>query len=122
MSDPKIKLERRLRRKRRIRKRIMGIELKPRLSVFRSLRHIYAQAIDDTSGRTIVAASTLDKEIRGKLKNSGNKEAAAEVGKLMGQRLLNKGLTQIVFDRSGYKYHGRVKALADGLRSTGIKF
>lgn len=122
MGNPKIKLERRIRRKRRIRKRIMGTELKPRLSVFRSLKHIYAQAIDDASGRTIVAASTLDKEIRGKLKNGGNKEAAAEVGKLMGQRLLNKGLTQIVFDRSGYKYHGRVKALANGLRSTGIKF
>lgn len=122
MGNPKIKLERRIRRKRRIRKRIMGTELKPRLSVFRSLKHIYAQAIDDASGRTIVAASTLDKEIRGKLKNSGNKGAAAEVGKLIGQRLLNKGLTQIVFDRSGYKYHGRVKALADGLRSTGIKF
>jgi len=122
MSNSKIKLEKRLRRKARIRKKISGTELKPRLSVFRSLKHIYVQAIDDVSGKTIVAASTLDKEIKGKLKNSGNKEAAAEVGKLMGQRLLERGLNQIVFDRSGYKYHGRVKAVAEGLRSMGIKF
>jgi len=122
MSNSKIKLEKRLRRKARIRKKISGTELKPRLSVFRSLKHIYVQAIDDVSGKTIVAASTLDKEIKGKLKNSGNKEAAAEVGKLMGQRLLERGLNQIVFDRSGYKYHGRVKAVAEGLRSIGIKF
>lgn len=122
MKRSKIKYESRLRRKKRIRKKVFGTELKPRLSVFRSLKHIYAQAIDDTKGRTIISASTLDKELKGKLKNTKNKEAAFEVGKLIGQRLLNKGLSQLVFDRSGYKYHGRIKALAEGARSTGIKF
>lgn len=114
--------ERRWRRHWRIRKRIFGTPERPRLAVFRSLKHIYAQIIDDTKGHTLCSASTLDKELRGKLKGLTKTQQAAEVGKLIAQRALALGITQVVFDRGGHKYHGRVKALADAVRQAGLSF
>lgn len=114
--------ERRMRRHWRIRKRIVGTPERPRLAVFRSLKHIYAQIIDDTQGRTLCAASTLDKELKGKLQGLTKTQQAAEVGKLIAQRALTLGITQVVFDRGGQKYHGRVKALADAARQAGLVF
>jgi large subunit ribosomal protein L18 len=93
-----------------------------RLSVFRSSKHIYAQLIDDAEGRTLAAASSLEKEMKGKLKTGADKAAAAEVGKLLAQRAAGAGVSEVVFDRGAYKYHGRVKALADGAREGGLKF
>jgi large subunit ribosomal protein L18 len=94
----------------------------PRLSVFRSSRHIYAQVIDDAQGRTLVAASTMEKDMRGKLKTGADKAAASEVGKLLAERALKAGISSVVFDRGAYRFHGRVKALADGAREGGLKF
>jgi large subunit ribosomal protein L18 len=93
-----------------------------RLSVFRSSQHIYAQVIDDTKGETLVAASSLEKPMRGSLKSGGNIDAAKAVGKLIAERALAKGLKDVVFDRGGYLYHGRVKALADAAREGGLNF
>ena len=93
-----------------------------RLSVFRSSKNIYAQLIDDESGVTVAAASTLDKDLRAALKTGADKAAAEAVGKLVAERALEKGLSQVVFDRGGYRYHGRVKALADSAREAGLKF
>ncbi len=116
----------RLRRKRRVRKKIFGTPERPRLSVFRSCKHIYAQIIDDISGRTLVAASSLTPQIRerlAELKKEGGKTAVAKaVGELIGQRALEAGIKKVVFDRGGYKYHGRVKALAEGARAAGLEF
>lgn len=112
----------RKRRHRRVRKKISGTAERPRLNVFRSLNHIYAQIIDDERGHTLVAASTLDPEIRSVIKTGGNVEAARLVGQLIGKRALEKGIEAVVFDRGGYKYHGRVAALADGAREAGLKF
>ncbi|HOQ38961.1 MAG TPA: 50S ribosomal protein L18 [Fervidobacterium sp.] len=112
----------RLMRHKRIRKRIYGTPEKPRLSVYRSEKHIYAQIIDDTKGRTLVTASTVEKPLRENLKKTWNIEAAKEVGKLVAERATEKGITEIVFDRGGYKYHGRIKALADAARESGLKF
>jgi len=112
----------RLRRHERVRKKIKGTPERPRLNVFRSLTNIYAQIIDDTTGHTLVAASTLDKSLKGKIKNGGNKEAAAEVGKLIAEKALEKGIKKVVFDRGGYLYHGRVKALAEAAREAGLEF
>lgn len=112
----------RRKRHRRVRKKISGTAEKPRLNVFRSLENIYAQVIDDETGRTIVAASTLDEEIKSAVKSGGNVEAAKLVGKLVGRRAIEKGISTVVFDRGGYKYHGRVAALADGAREAGLKF
>jgi large subunit ribosomal protein L18 len=95
---------------------------RPRLSVHRTSRHIYAQVIDDAQGRTLAAASSLEKEMKGKLKTGADKAAAAEVGKLLAERAIGTGLSEVVFDRGGYKYHGRIKALADGAREGGLKF
>lgn len=106
----------------RVRKRITGVAERPRLNVYRSLNNIYAQLVDDTEGKTIVAASTLDKELRGTIKSGGNVEAAKAVGELIAKRALDKGIKSIVFDRGGYKYHGRVKALADAAREGGLEF
>ncbi len=120
------KLLARLRRKRRVRKKIFGTPERPRLSVFRSCKHIYAQIIDDVSGRTLVAASSLTPQIREKvaeLKKEGGKTAVAKaVGELIGKRALEAGIKKVVFDRGGYKYHGRVKALAEGARAAGLEF
>jgi len=112
----------RVRKHVRVRKKIAGTAEKPRLSVFRSSRHIYAQIIDDVSGKTLVAASTLDEAIKGKLAYTGNKNAAHEVGKLVGAKAIEKGINQVVFDRGGYLYHGRVQELADGAREAGLEF
>ncbi|NNE47855.1 MAG: 50S ribosomal protein L18 [Rhodothermales bacterium] len=112
------KAERRARVKKGIRRRISGTAERPRLSVFRSSRHIYAQLIDDINGRTLAAASTHDDEVEGK----SPVERAAAVGKLLVQRASEAGLSAAVFDRNGYKYHGRVRALADGAREGGLKF
>ncbi len=112
----------RVRKHVRVRKKISGTAACPRLDVFRSLSHIYAQIIDDEKGVTLVAASTLDKAVKDKIEFGGNVEAAKEVGKLVAQRAIEAGITQVVFDRGGYPYHGRVEALADSAREAGLKF
>ena len=112
--------EARIRRHWRIRKKVEGGPDRPRLAVFRSLANIYAQVIDDSAGRTLVAASTLDADLRGK---KGTKtEVATEVGRIVGERAKAAGVTKVVFDRGGNLYHGRVKALADGARAAGLEF
>ena len=117
------KVRARMRRKMRIRKRLSGTPERPRLAVFRSTRHIYAQIIDDTKGVTISAASSLSPEIRDKVKEcKGKKEVARLVGQLVAQRAVEKGIKKVAFDRGGYKYHGRVKALAEGARESGLEF
>ena len=95
---------------------------RPRLSVFRSGKHIYAQIIDDANGATLATASTIDKDLRSGLKTGADRNAATEVGKLVAKRALDKGVTEVFFDRGGYKYHGRIKALADGAREGGLSF
>jgi large subunit ribosomal protein L18 len=95
---------------------------RPRLSVFRSSKHIYAQIIDDVAGRTLAAASSLDKELKAKLKTGADKAAASEVGKLLAGRATQAGIKNVIFDRGGYRYHGRIKALADGAREGGLGF
>jgi len=112
----------RKRRHLRVRKKVFGTPERPRLCVYRSEKHIYAQIIDDTAGHTIVSASTLDKELKDSLAKTWNKTAAREVGKLIGKRALEKGIQTVVFDRGGFKYHGRVKELAEGAREAGLKF
>jgi large subunit ribosomal protein L18 len=112
----------RKRRHGRVRQRAIGTPEKPRLNVFRSIEHIYAQVVDDSTGHTIVSASTVDKELKAQLKSGGNIEAAKLVGGLVGKRAVEKGIGQVVFDRGGYQYHGRVAALADGAREAGLKF
>lgn len=112
-----------LRKKRhlRVRKNTSGTAERPRLNVYRSLNNIYAQIIDDDRGETLVAASTLSPEVKGKV-SGGNSDAAVEVGKLIAARALEKGIKQVVFDRAGYIYHGRVKALAEAAREGGLEF
>jgi large subunit ribosomal protein L18 len=112
----------RLKRHLRIRKKISGTAERPRLSVFRSSKHIYAQLIDDEKGITLAFASTLDKELRGKITNGGTVEAARQVGELIAKRAKEKGVAKVVFDRGGYLYHGRVQALADAAREGGLEF
>lgn len=112
----------RVRRHHRVRLRVYGTPDRPRLNVFRSNVHIYAQVIDDTTGRTLVSASTLDKEIKGKLKSGANLTAAVAVGRLVAERALKANLKAVVFDRGGYRFHGRVKALAEASREKGLKF
>ena len=112
----------RLKRRFRIRKKINGTAARPRLSVFRSSKHIYAQLIDDVAGVTIVSASTVDKEIATAIGNGGNVESAAKVGEAIAKRAVAKGVTEVVFDRGGYLYHGRIKALADAAREAGLQF
>jgi large subunit ribosomal protein L18 len=116
------RLAARLKRKQRIRKKIDGSQERPRLCVFRSVRHIYAQIIDDSRGRTLAAASTLSKEIREKLGGLKKSEAAREVGKLLAQRAQEKGIRTVVFDRNGFLYHGRVKSVAESCREHGLSF
>jgi large subunit ribosomal protein L18 len=106
----------------RIRARVSGRAQAPRMNVFRSLNHIYAQVVDDTRGHTLVTASTRDKEVRKTLKGGGNIAAAKFVGKALAQRAIAAGISSVVFDRGGYAYHGRVKALADAAREAGLKF
>ena len=111
-----------LRRKRRVRKKIYGSQERPRLSVFRSARHIYAQVVVDTSGHTVASASTLDKEAREHPKFESKVEAANFVGKLVARRATEKGISRVVFDRNGFAYHGRVQAIATGAREGGLNF
>jgi large subunit ribosomal protein L18 len=112
------------RRKTRNRRNLLRVALgkRPRLSVYRSGRHIYAQVIDDAQGRTLAAASTLEKDVKGRLKTGADRSAATEVGKLVAERAKAAGVTAVVFDRGGYLYHGRVKALADAAREGGLEF
>jgi large subunit ribosomal protein L18 len=121
MSVIEVKTQRRMRRKMRVRKKIFGTAERPRLSVFRSLKNIYAQLIDDVAGQTLTEASTVSKELRGSLKYGGNVAAAAQVGTLLGQRALAKGIKQATMDRNGYRFHGRVKAVAEAARKAGLK-
>jgi large subunit ribosomal protein L18 len=106
----------------RIRKKLRGQPARPRLAVFRSQGHIYAQVIDDDAGRTLCAASSLDKELRAASKGGGNVAAAKQVGALIANRAKEKGIAAVVFDRGGFLYHGRIKALADAAREAGLKF
>jgi large subunit ribosomal protein L18 len=108
----------RFKRKRRIRARVNGTSERPRLAIFRSNKHLYAQIIDDVKGHTLAAASTLEEE----LKTSGNVEGAKTLGGVLAKRALSKNISQVVFDRSGYLYHGQIKALADAAREAGLKF
>jgi large subunit ribosomal protein L18 len=113
----------RFKRKVRIRQRIQGTVDKPRLSVFRSSKHISAQVIDDAAGKTLAAASSLEKEVRGQKASFENKTALATfIGKLIAERAQEKGVKQVVFDRNGFLYHGRIKAVSDGAREAGLKF
>ena len=124
-SVPVRKLSRDLHRRRvhqRVRTRVTGTPERPRLCVYRSLEHIYAQVIDDRSGRTIVSASSVDKETKKNLKGGGNIASAKAVGKIIAERAKAAGVAKVVFDRGGYKYHGRVKALADAAREAGLQF
>ncbi len=106
----------------RIRTRVRGRTERPRVNVYRSLQHIYAQVVDDSRGQTLVSASTVDKQVRATLKSGGNVAAAQAVGKVLAERARAAGVTRVVFDRGGYAYHGRVKALAEALRAGGLKF
>ncbi len=110
------------RRRAHVRKRVVGTPERPRLNVFRSLKHIYAQVIDDSQGHTIVAASTVDKEVREQIVGMNKTEQAQVVGRVVAERALAKGVKKVVFDRAGYKYHGRVKALAEAARKAGLEF
>jgi large subunit ribosomal protein L18 len=112
----------RIRIHQRIRKALSGTPVRPRLAVFRSNKHIYAQIIDDAEGTTLTAASSLDPDAKKDLKNGGNIAAAKAVGKLIAERAKGKGIDAVLFDRGGYLYHGRVKALADAAREAGLKF
>jgi large subunit ribosomal protein L18 len=112
----------RLKRHLRVRKKIEGTTVRPRLNIFRSSKHMYAQIIDDTKGITLVAASTQDKELKDAVGNGGHVEAARKVGELIAMRAKEQGVEKVVFDRGGYLYHGRVQALADAAREAGLEF
>jgi large subunit ribosomal protein L18 len=112
----------RQRRHRRVRNTISGTAERPRLNVFRSLKHIYGQVIDDRTGQTLVSASTLDREVSALLGEKNKTEQASIVGQVLARRALDKGISRVVFDRGGWAYHGRVKALADGARQEGLEF
>ena len=116
------KHEQRIRRHRRSRFYFSGSANKPRLAVFRSLKHIYAQVIDDEKGCTLVSASSLDKVLKAESVNGGNKQGARKLGLLIAERAKERGITEVVFDKGGFRYHGRVKELADGAREGGLKF
>ena len=121
----KTKHDRRVRIQLRQRKRIAGTKERPRLSVFRSMSHIYAQVIDDLSGQTLVSASTVETSIKGALgagERGGNLKGAEAIGKTIAERSIGKGITRVVFDRSGFLYHGRIRAVADAARKAGLEF
>jgi len=117
-----MKLEGRARRHKRVRKKVVGTAQRPRLSVFRSLKHIYVQLVDDGSSETMLSISTLSKDFREKIKFGGNVAAAKAVGKMLGEIALSNKITSVVFDKGGYLYHGRIKVLADAAREAGLKF
>ena len=112
----------RLQRHKRVRRKISGTTQRPRLCVFRSSNNIYAQIIDDTNRVTLVAASSLEADVKGAVNHTGNKEAAKLVGQLVAKKAVEKGITEVVFDRGGYLYHGRIKELAEAAREAGLKF
>jgi large subunit ribosomal protein L18 len=115
--------ESRQRRKKRVRRRLQGTSERPRLSVFRSAKHIYAQVIDDSTAKTLLAVSSLSKEVKPQLQGKGgNKEGAAIIGGSIAKRALEQGIKKVVFDRSGFLYHGRIKALAEAARQNGLEF
>jgi large subunit ribosomal protein L18 len=121
----KTKDDRRTRIKHRIRKRVHGTDARPRLSVFRSMTHMYVQVVDDMTGRTIASASTLEPAVKGSLPKKaagGNVDGAKAIGKTIAERLIEKGVTRVVFDRNGFLYHGRVKAVAEAAREAGLEF
>ena len=122
MGSLSLRAQARQKRKKRIRKHMVGTAQRPRLSVFRSARHIYAQVIDDTRGHTLAAASSLDKAVREHPKFEDKTSTANFVGILIAERALEKGVKQVVFDRNGFLYHGRVKAVSDGAREAGLDF
>ncbi len=122
MGSMNIRQEARLKRKRRIRKKISGTPQRPRLSVFRSARHIYAQIINDSQGRTLIAASTVETRAKEAPKFENKIAAAKFVGKLIGERALESGIKEVVFDRNGFLYHGRIKSLSEGAREAGLIF
>ena len=112
----------RMKKHRRQRNRFIGTAERPRLAVFRSNNHMYAQIIDDTVGNTLVAASTTDKEVKAELKKTNDVDAAAYLGKVIAKRAVDKGITEVVFDRGGFLYHGKIKALAEAAREAGLVF
>jgi large subunit ribosomal protein L18 len=122
MNHQRAKYQQRLRRRFRVSKRVRGTPDRPRLCIFRTLKHMYAQVIDDQAGKTLVAASTIDKDLRPKVKTGGNKTAAQAVGKAIAERALAAGLKEVCFDRREFKYHGRVAALAQAAREAGLSF
>jgi large subunit ribosomal protein L18 len=122
VNHARAKVNQRQRRGWRVRKRTRGSSERPRMTVFRTAKHMYVQVIDDQAGRTIAAASTVDKDISGGLKYGGNKAAAELVGKAIAERALAAGITQVAFDRGAFQYHGRVAALADAARKAGLSF
>ncbi|MDI6858813.1 MAG: 50S ribosomal protein L18 [Dehalococcoidia bacterium] len=122
MAEERTAVAARKRRHKRVRRRVKGTPGRPRLAVFRSLSHIYAQVIDDDSGRTLVAASDLEQAVRSRMDSKTKTNIAGLVGELIGRRAIEKGIQQVVFDRGGYKFHGRVKALAEAARAAGLKF
>ncbi|MFT3708545.1 MAG: 50S ribosomal protein L18 [Archangium sp.] len=115
-------IESRLHRKERIRKKVAGDSARPRLTVYKSLKHLHAQIVDDSTGRTLVAASTLSKELKGKLDEGDKKAAAKQVGLLIAEKCKGAKIEKVVFDRNGFPYHGRIAAIADGAREGGLKF
>jgi large subunit ribosomal protein L18 len=117
-----VQTQARLRRQTRVRRRVQGTDARPRLCVFRSGKHIYAQVISDQTGRTLASASTLSAGLKGALKTSANREAAKQVGALIARLCQERAIRQVVFDRNGFLYHGRVKALADAAREAGLEF
>mgnify|MGYP006305584945 CR=1 FL=1 len=122
MNSSLMRRQSRLKRQRRLRRKIVGTAQMPRLSVFRSSRHIYAQIIDDAAGRTLAAASTLDKDLASGLTGRKKAEKAEAVGKLIAERAIDCGIRRVIFDRNGFLYHGRVKAVSDGAREGGLDF
>ena len=122
MGTLNLRTQARLKRKKRIRKKLVGTTNRPRLCVFRSARHIYAQVIDDSLGQTLAAASSMEKDVRENPESKNKVTAANNVGKIIGQRAIEKGLKKVVFDRNGFLYHGRIKAVSKGAREAGLEF
>lgn len=122
MAEMNKRLSGRLKRKERVRKKIVGTPERPRLCVFRSSSHIYAQVINDQEGKTLAEASTVSPDLKGEIRHGGNIASAQKVGELVAKKVLAKNVKKVVFDRGGYLYHGRIKALADAARSAGLEF
>jgi len=122
MGSAELKKQARMKRKKRIRKNLTGTRERPRLSVFRSAKHIYAQVVDDTDGNTLAAVSSVEKVVKEHPKFENKVALASFVGKLIGERAIEKGVSKIVFDRNGFLYHGRVKAVSEGAREAGLDF